>query len=218
MSNQYTPELGQAVFGNAYGECQMPEDLEDYASDQLRELTRLIEAAGAEVAHGLLGGEHGYGGDFVCSAFEMHPYWWGDCTCDFDGRDDAWWSAHAHADHCYQTSLKAIAGDGKTYRTPTDAELRALCIKHDLLWDGGSGSMVHCTCGLDAEYAAWRSANDHAHDCREVLPNFRCGDIEIRWYKYIGRGMSVNRPVTRRELVKAFAKCRQALKGGEDRG
>lgn len=42
-------------------------------------------------------------------------------------------------------------------------------------------------------------------------PNFKCGDLEVRWYKYIGRGMSVNRAVTRRELESIFRHCRQSI-------
>lgn len=42
-------------------------------------------------------------------------------------------------------------------------------------------------------------------------PNFQCGDIEIRWYKYIGRGMSVNRAVTREEIEVIFRKCCESL-------
>lgn len=49
-------------------------------------------------------------------------------------------------------------------------------------------------------------------DCKIAeMPNFKCGDIEIRWYKYLGRGMSVNRQVTKEELTEAFQKCRDSL-------
>lgn len=30
--------------------------------------------------------------------------------------------------------------------------------------------------------------------------NFKCGDIEVSWYKYLGRGMSVNKDLTPSEV------------------
>ena len=49
-------------------------------------------------------------------------------------------------------------------------------------------------------------------DCKTAAqPNFKCGDVEIRWYKYLGRGMSVNRQVTREELTEIFQKCKDSL-------
>ena len=49
-------------------------------------------------------------------------------------------------------------------------------------------------------------------DCPEAArPNFKCGDVEIRWYKYLGRGMSVNRQITKEELTEIFQKCTDSL-------
>lgn len=49
-------------------------------------------------------------------------------------------------------------------------------------------------------------------DCSDAaLPNFKSGDVEIRWYKHLGRGVSVNREVTREELTEVFQRCRESL-------
>ncbi|MEW6016449.1 MAG: hypothetical protein AB1760_00080 [Pseudomonadota bacterium] len=48
-------------------------------------------------------------------------------------------------------------------------------------------------------------------DCRACKPNFKFKDIEIRWYKHPGRGMSVNRPVKREELEIAFDRIRRMI-------
>lgn len=37
--------------------------------------------------------------------------------------------------------------------------------------------------------------------------NFKYKDIEISWYKYLGRGMSVNKPITEKQAVKMFDDC-----------
>lgn len=35
-----------------------------------------------------LGGPYGYGIEFENDVFEMHPFWWGDCTCGVESQDD----------------------------------------------------------------------------------------------------------------------------------
>jgi len=48
---------------------------------------------------------------------------------------------------------------------------------------------------------------DERDEARCALPNFKCGDFEVRWYKYCGRGMSINRPIDRAEFAEIFKKC-----------
>ena len=43
------------------------------------------------------------------------------------------------------------------------------------------------------------------------LPNFKCGDIEIEWYKYLGRGMWINRKISPTEAIEMFNKCLESL-------
>lgn len=65
-------------------------------------------------------------------------------------------------------------------------------------------------CSCDAAYN--HNVNSHKVDCITEQPNFKCGDVEIRWYKYIGRAMNSNRVVTLNELKKIFKKCMKSLK------
>ncbi len=69
-----------------------------------------------------------------------------------------------------------------------------------------------CSCGVEDAYREWRKGNNHDSNCRLIIPNFKCGDVEITWYKYIGRDMTVNRPVARDELKQIFKKCRRSLR------
>jgi len=139
---QYEPELGQMMFGNVYDEFDLGEH-EQYVARKLYDLSETLGKMNPEEqAHGLLGGEWGYGQDFKNDVFEMHHYYWGDCTC---GAEEA------------------------------------------------------------------EEERPHDPTCPIVLPNFRCGEIEIRWYKYIGRGMTINQKVTRKELKEIFQKCRESL-------
>lgn len=44
-----------------------------------------------------------------------------------------------------------------------------------------------------------------------MLPNFKYNDIEISWYKYLGRGMWINRKITPEEAVDMFNACMASL-------
>jgi hypothetical protein len=71
-----------------------------------------------------------------------------------------------------------------------------------------------CTCGFEDQEdqpAESRQMQGHKTDCLVIAPNFRCGDIEIRWYKHIGRGMNGSRLLTYAELEEAFHRCHQSI-------
>lgn len=46
-------------------------------------------------------------------------------------------------------------------------------------------------------------------DTEEVacLPNFSCDGFEVRWYKYLGRGMSMNQEIDANEFFRLIDKC-----------
>lgn len=48
-----------------------------------------------------------------------------------------------------------------------------------------------------------------------VLPNFQCGDVEVRWYKWLGRGSSTNRPVTSDEIADILSRCLASVRAAE---
>lgn len=45
----------------------------------------------------------------------------------------------------------------------------------------------------------------------EQLYNFKYNDIEVSWYKYVGRGMSINRAVSHQEAAKMVTDCLKSL-------
>lgn len=71
---------------------------------------------------------------------------------------------------------------------------------------------AECICGQEKNEAAWERANPHEPDCHLVLPNFQCGNFDLRWYKYIGRGMAVSKPLPFAALEAMFNKCRESIK------
>lgn len=46
----------------------------------------------------------------------------------------------------------------------------------------------------------------------EVEWNFKYKDIEISWYKHLGRGMDWNRPITLEELQEMLEDCLESIK------
>lgn len=62
---------------------------------------------------------------------------------------------------------------------------------------GNTGSKF-TTDGLIIESYSW-------DDEKEQPFNFKFGDIEVSWYKYLGRGMSVNREISAQEVSDMLA-------------
>ena len=60
--------------------------------------------------------------------------------------------------------------------------------------------------------AYWWGADDTPESAR---PNFTFGDVEIRWYKYPGRGMSCNVDWEPRQWVEWFDACLEKIQGSD---
>jgi hypothetical protein len=90
-------ELGNMVFGNSRGSHHVDRALQD-------EWYSHMEALGFD----------GYGhhdnsderGVFENDVFRVQPYYWGECECDFDEKEEAWSKANSHRAECYQTELR----------------------------------------------------------------------------------------------------------------
>ena len=179
---------------------------QDRISSDLRELTALIDEIDSDrTAHGILGGEHGYGADFENDVFEMHPYWWGECECGHEAREWQWVESNPHAKDCYQSRINWDAP-----REQVERQVETLCAELGL--DPHWGSWVHCTCSHASDWAAWVAANPHPASCPTVRANFRhkASGFEVRWYKYIGRGME-HKPLSRSEWRNVFRDCEASL-------
>lgn len=59
----------------------------------------------------------------------------------------------------------------------------------------------------------WKYGLDDEDDDDEQ-PNFKYKDIEIIWYKYLGRGTRINREVYPEEVIDMFNKCMASLQNG----
>lgn len=176
------------------------------------------------VAHGILGGSFGYGGDWSSQVFDMRPYYWGDCDCGYMEKEQTWSDEHKHTEDCYRSDFKrqCVAKGaslhpefgfvewprGWKFERHYNIENRiykALCKKHGFDFDAG-GYGNHCTCYHNKAWREWSKKNKHAMTCSVVLPNFKhhASGLEVRWYKYIGRGMET---VGSADLHSVLAEC-----------
>jgi len=50
--------------------------------------------------------------------------------------------------------------------------------------------------------------------CPTKRPNFKCEDLEVSWYKYLGRGMSMNKPIDANDFFELIDKCMDSMNSG----
>jgi hypothetical protein len=90
-------ELGNMIFGNSRGSFPVDRSMQDEWYSYMEQM-----------------GFDGYGyhdksderGIFDNEVFRIQPYYWGDCECDFDAKEDAWSKANSHSADCYQTERR----------------------------------------------------------------------------------------------------------------
>lgn len=164
-------ELGNMFFGNSRGEYPVKRHagFED-------ELWRLFKAIGAD--------DH-YGSDFISDVFEIHPYWWGDCTCGYEEKEHQWERLHNH---------------------------RPPCLWYG--YDGSKLMTAPCTCGYQHEREMFEMEHDHTETCALVRPNFwyKPDDYKLKWYKYPVRDSYTNRKLSLGQFVRMIDKCIASLK------
>jgi hypothetical protein len=199
----------------------MPKPIRHPISEIADLLCELTEACAkvrpGSIAHGVLGGEFGYGCDIETDTFRMFPYYWGDCTCGHEEREMEWGDTHPHSPSCYQSDYQKLSEQfTRFYNNPeADLAIRALCEKHRIPWDNGRGSAIHCTCGVQEAWLKWSSENHHDPECPTVLPNFlhKPSGVRVSWYKWIGRSMEIEAPPGF-DWKRCISECIQSLPEG----
>jgi len=219
---KYSPALGQAMLGNKWERFDA-----DFTYHALYKLSEQLAKLNPEnQAHGLLGGEYGYGQEFSNDVFEMHPYYWGECECGFEKRwnkeYEKFHQLSKHSMGCYQNAYRNITEKYHfiRHKEKHDAAVKALCEKHKVSYP--EGSAVHCTCGYEGMFEKWnKTMGDHDPSCRIVLANFVYKEpgkeLLIFWYKYMGRGMSMNRELSQDQWYRIIKRCKDSLNEKEQK-
>lgn len=211
MSAHYVPELGQAIFGAPGGKYECP-----------RYVTSLIQCLLGEIRR--VQPEWNENEDLNFARIEYHPYCWGDCTCGYADEEEEWDRNHQHTADCFHTRYLAeeerqrgkARGNLKEWRKVDDYMTQ--WAKDNGYKDAPYGMAVYCTCPYGQEWREWASTHWHAPDCKLMQPNFKFGEVEIRWYKHVGRGMSANVDWDEMRWRKWFADCFIAINAAKEKG
>lgn len=214
-------ELGNAVFGCSRGKFEFPCEFKTSLNYLYERVTNR--------------GMFDYSGraEYISDLFEMHEYYYGDCTCKFDESAAEWDRTHHHSENCYQKLVEnelltnhsdlfyqdpLLGGYRQLHSASYDkcieverAVRKKLCNRFGLTFP--EGSAVHCTCSFDKEYQEWSSKNNHDPKCLIVRPNFwyKPQDVKVMWYKHIGRDSYINKELTLKQFFKIIDECVASL-------
>ena len=170
-------ELGNQIFGNSRGEYSLDREFQDY-------FVTFLDWNGFNC--------YGNGDNklwseskkaYVHNQYEIRPYYWGDCECNYEEKEDKWCSENDHRDYCYQTELQESGYWELDYKDPQKQLIIDKLLKEFNLPE--EGCCVHCTCDYELRWAEFASKNEHKN-CRISMPNFKNNNngFEIQWYKY----------------------------------
>ena len=199
-------ELGNAVFGCSRGDFEIP-DREAWE----KELFRLFDVIDPDhYCHEL---------EFENDTFKLTPYYWGDCTCDYDNREHEWLINNRHEYGCYYYDYQKVKNhfpsvlDRNRYLNEV---IKPIYIKHGFDTTGKDwwhGFSIRCDCGRDERFEKWSAENYHSGDCLLVKPNFlhKPTGFEIKWYKYPLRDSYMNQDITIEQFAKIIDDCIKSL-------
>lgn len=158
-----------------------------------------------------------YGTDYEGKAFRFWPFYWGECICGFAEEYNEWRHTHSHDEDCFTWKAHEFAEEWGNAWMFDDLRHEEYEIAQDeFLAEHGVeliGWMAHCDCGLWDEYDEWRKVHNCDPNCPTVRPNFHWfGDdevpeVEVRWYKFVGRDTELSREVTLEELAHIREVC-----------
>lgn len=203
----FEPELGQMAFGKPWEQYEVPRQIGDMLCELADMLLDNIYDSPSD------------GVEYCNDVFEMHKFWWGDCTCGFDDEEWEWLERHPHKPDCfhvkYEKYEKELEEKGITlYNHKTKEKWKQLMKKfaEENGYPRLEGIAVYCDCGRDEEYEKWLQTHGHKPDCKLVVPNFlyKPTGLAIYWYKWIGRSMSANQKIRPREFRKIIDHCIQS--------
>lgn len=204
----------------------------DQLSDHLVELTGAIDKLDPDlVAHGLLGGEHAYGGTWDSPIFQMHPFCWCErqtcpwcagCECPegsyhyfVDGQEVSYaeWSAFYNQEVYARATGGRVTTHEEYFKLPYDPKLSAKVLKLGEAANkrrNGRGDKV-------CDFCRGTMHEDRGFVAERGAPNFwhKPSGLKVWWYKYIGRSQEV---IVGNDwkLKKVFAECLSDVSNRKD--
>ena len=203
-------ELGNIVFGNSRGEYRVERHI-GWES----QLLRLLDAYAPDRENSW----REYGVEYENDTFVVMPYQEGDCECDYDKKEAAWFESHVHADNCYIHEFFKIniRVSKKEHEQWLDRKLKPLYKKYGWETDSESwwhGCAVRCSCEYNKQLDEFFSENSHTKDCPIGKPNFlhKPSGFSIQWYKYPFRDSYMNQPISLEQFREIITDCIASLR------
>jgi len=173
----------------------VPATSDEPLCDMLVAITKAIDERDSDlVAHGCLGGEHGYGGHWDSPVFTMRPFYWGDCDCGYEERSESWHAANPHAPDCWRSERdrrwaaydakvgweaieRATFGDDRGFFSVFDAQTER----------NGPLTVTMFKPRADSAMEAWRKAHDrreaaHARIVVKLYDEFGLPRSRYQWH------------------------------------
>ena len=186
-------ELGNICFGNSRG--KYPVDRSDFDPA----IYYLIDALDGDQF-------------FENETFVIRPYYWGDCTCGYEDKEEVWSDENKHQSHCYQIEYSEIQVRHEGKSSDSDfAEVEELCKRFDMSYPAGAD--FHCTCDYKDRWAQFLAENNHKADCPIIQHNFEYKPTGfcLDWYKYPLRDSYMNQDITPKEFRGIIFKCLESI-------
>lgn len=207
----YVPEMGQMIFGASWGRFECPE----FVLHGINTINNKLEDKFGDGFYIENNGNVYYNNDFV-----IQSYYWGECVCGYEQLESLWEKDESHSEDCFHTAYinfhdtygsewsEIAKGLGEERWKETYEDFKS---QHGLSQgeDGDHGIAVKCDCGYDTRWEKWVSTHGHAENCFSVRPNLWhiASDTRIYWYKYPGRGMSINKQISDKFWMKIVEEC-----------
>jgi len=213
-----SPTIPQALFGNPTGTYDCPDFVEALIASLFDEIERVYWNKNQK--------EWNKETDPKFSGLTVRPYSWGECDC-------GWGEMEFSEDHqptCYQSLVDEELIKKHKFKKDKDGFVnnpkgvsysikdnvqKKYCRKLGLSYPAGAA--IHCTCSHTKHFEEWflknkKGINGHAIDCEIEIPNFTFDGVELRWYKYFGRGMSLNCHKTEKQWREWYDKCLKQIR------
>ncbi|QDK01469.1 hypothetical protein SEA_LEEROYJENKINS_72 [Microbacterium phage LeeroyJenkins] len=188
---------------------------EDFADGiyQILAAINYVSGGGYDVSTGI---------DYKNDIFETWSFWSHcDCTCTYEKREWDWDKTHPHADECYQSLIRDL-GFGYSWDTGRGSEeqdkinneaIDQACALLGIDPDA-PGTHVHCTCGRQDRYVAWRESATHDGDCdlREYGFHHYASGLKVSWYKRVGRSTESSQGMKSLDWYKIVVECLESVR------
>jgi hypothetical protein len=162
--------------------------------------------------------KHHTGCSFVNNIFEIHPYYFGQCLCNYRQKYQEYIQTNPHKNDCFMVELNVLNDAFKNHpqyysnnklKAERANEERKLCMAHKVNYKDGKNLSEVCNCGIHVQFSSFN--HQHETGCPVILPNFwfksEENPIKIFWYKTYFRDSTCTKNLTLEEFRNIVGVC-----------